>query len=74
MELNTEMFLGIITLHLVVFTDFVFDKDVQYEFGKSYIVWIALLLLINLCFVAQELYRQFKLYLYKQWRDVNYTE
>ena len=53
MDLNTEMFLAIITYHMFCFTDFIQIKDLKTRvlMGYSFIFWVCLLVLINLLFV-----------------------
>lgn len=55
MDLNTEMFLAIITYHMLCFTDFIQLKGdglkTRVLMGYSFILWVCLLVLINLIFV-----------------------
>lgn len=61
MELNTEMFLAIITFHLICFTDFVPEAEeglkTRAQMGYSFILWVCLLVVVNLYFVALELFK-----------------
>jgi hypothetical protein len=71
LSLNTEMFMAIVCYHLIAFTDFVPNKETQYLMGKSFMVWICLLLAINLNFVFKEIYRLFKLISIKKLKLIN---
>ena len=64
MELNTEMFLAIITYHLLCFTDFIPEKGgglkIRAQMGYSFIFWVCMLVLINLLFLFKELGKVFR--------------
>jgi hypothetical protein len=59
MELNTEMFLAVITFHLICFTDFIPEAGdglkTRVQVGYSFILWVCLLVFVNLYFVGKEL-------------------
>jgi flagellar biosynthesis/type III secretory pathway M-ring protein FliF/YscJ len=55
------MFLAIVCYHLLTFTDYIPQKETQYLMGKSFMLWIVLLLAINLFFVVKEIFRLFSL-------------
>ena len=67
MAMMTEVFLAAVTFHLIVFTDFVPDKDTQYFMGFSFMFWIISLLVINISFVVIEIFRLFKLKMIQKW-------
>ena len=68
LELNTEMFLSIITFHLICFTDFIPDILYRKEMGYSFIFWVSCLVLINMYFVLKEIIRVFRLHFIKRYR------
>lgn len=72
MELNTEMFLAIITYHMLCFTDFIPERGdglaARVLMGKSFILWVAALMAVNLYFVFKELGRLSKLKWIKKYR------
>lgn len=72
MELNTEMFLAIITYHLLCFTDFIPERGgglaARVLMGKSFILWVGLLMAVNLYFVFKELGRLSKLKWVRKYR------
>lgn len=72
LETNTEMFLAIITYHLICFTDFIPEKgdglNTRVLMGFSFISWVCLLVAINLTFVFAELLRVFRLNMYKKYK------
>ena len=57
----TELFLAAVCFHLIMFTDFVPDKDIQYFMGFSFMAFICGLLAINIFFVGTEMFRLWKL-------------
>ena len=68
MAMLTELFLAAVCFHLIMFTDFVPDKDIQYSMGFSFMFWIISLLAINVFFVGKEMFRLFKLKMIKKWK------
>ena len=72
MELNTEMFLAIITFHLLCFTDFIPEKgngiQTRVQMGFSFIFWVSSLVMVNLYFVAKEITKLFRLKMIKRYR------
>ena len=64
MELNTEMFLAIITFHLLCFTDFIPEKgdglQTRVQMGLSFIFWVCCLVIVNLYFVIKEMTKLFR--------------
>ena len=72
LDLNTEMFLAILTYHLLCFTDFIPEKGdglkVRAQMGYSFIIWVCLLVTINLFFVFEEMGRVFRWSIIKRYR------
>jgi hypothetical protein len=72
MEMNTEMFMAVITFHLLCFTDFIPEKggglQVRIQMGYSFIFWVCMLVTINLFVVFKEMGRLFKYKLMKRYR------
>ena len=50
-EVFNEIIISVSTLHLVFFTDFVLDKEVQYMYGWSMLGFIVLCIIVNMSFV-----------------------
>jgi hypothetical protein len=61
MEMNTEMFMAIITFHMLCFTDFIPEKGdglkIRIQMGYSFIFWVCTLVVINLYFVFKDMGR-----------------
>lgn len=72
MEINTEMFMAIITFHMLCFTDFIPEKGdglhARILMGYSFIIWVCLLVIINLYFVFKEMGRMFLYKIIKRYR------
>ena len=68
MAMITEIFLAAVCFHLIIFTDFVPDKDIQFFMGFSFMFFIICLLGINIFFVVKEMFRLFKLKMIKKWK------
>jgi hypothetical protein len=78
MELNTEMFMAIITFHMICFTDFIPERnpysgsekglEARVQVGYSFIFWVCLLVAINIYFVQEEAVRMFKIRMIKRYR------
>ena len=71
MDLNTEMFLALVTFHLICFTDFIPESnlDARLTMGTSYILSVSGLVAVNLYFVGQEIYKKFKYRAIKRFRQ-----
>ena len=65
LEFNTEMFIAIISYHLITFTDFVSPKGdglkTRVLMGYSFIFFVSLLVFVNLYFVFKIAVNTFKL-------------
>ena len=66
MELNTEMFIAIITYHLMAFSDFIpinvtGGLKTRTTMGYSFIFWVSILISINLYFALGSLLNHFRL-------------
>ena len=78
MELNTEMFMAIITFHMLCFTDFIPERnpysgsehglEARVDMGYSFIFWVCMLVAINIYFVQEEAVKLFKYKMIKKYR------
>ena len=68
LEMNTEMFIAIITFHLLTFTDFVPEIQTRVLMGYSFIFWVLMLVVINLYFVFKEMGKVFMYKMIKRYR------
>ena len=72
MELNTEMFLAIVTFHMLCFTDFIPEAgnglETRVQMAYSYIFWVMMLVSINIIFIVKELGKFFKYRAFKKYR------
>ena len=62
MELTTEMFLALITFHLVCFTDFIPESNLEARLtmGTSFILSVCALIVVHLYFVGKEMFKVFR--------------
>ena len=70
MELNTEMFLALITFHLVCFTVFIPESNLEARLmmGTSFILSVCGLIVVNSYFVVIEMLKSFKYNAIKKYR------
>ena len=67
-DLANESLVSIMTYHLVIFTDFAANVDVQYASGWSFVFFLVLYLVLNAFFVLRDMSKNFRLLAIKKWR------
>ena len=68
MECFNEIIIMLATYHLMTFTDWILDFDVQYQMGWSFIIIVSLNVLVNMFFILKAALHDMKMLIIKYWR------
>ena len=68
LEIFNEVQVTLATYHLMIFTEWVHDKNQQYFMGWVFIIVINMCILGNLMFIVYHAWQEIKLFIIKWWR------